>query len=177
MDVIGTIKGVVGTVAPTLATALGGPLAGMATRAIVGALGLADDAGPPEIARALQGATPDQLLALKRADQEFAVRMRELDVDLERIMAGDKASARDMAAKTSIWPQGLLTSFFALTFGISLSMLLAGLAVFPKEYELTVGTMLGALISEMKGASQFWFGTNRDSAMKNDLLARSKPAD
>ena len=40
MKIGGLLKGVVGTVAPKLATTLGGPLAGMAVGAIADALGV-----------------------------------------------------------------------------------------------------------------------------------------
>lgn len=161
---------VLGTVAPVLATAVGGPLAGVATRAIVGALGLADDSTEQQIAAAVSNATPDQLLALKRADQDFAAKMKELDIDILRVDAGDRANARDMAIRTNIWPQCLLTAFFCLAFGVALSMMLSGLALFPKEYELTVGTLLGALISEMKAASQFWLGSSSGSSKKDETI-------
>ena len=83
-------KATLATVAPGLATALGGPLAGMATKAILGALGMADGATASDLAAAVQGATPEQMLALKQADQQFAIQMRELDVDVERVSAGDR---------------------------------------------------------------------------------------
>ena len=83
------------TVAPTIATAVGGPLAGMATRAISEALLGKPDGTEEELAQAAANATPEQLLALKKAEQDFAVRMRELDIDLERIANEDRNSARD----------------------------------------------------------------------------------
>lgn len=175
MDILKEAGGLLAQVAPTIASALGGPFAGQATAFILGALGLSPDATSDAAVAAIKTATPDQLLALKKADNEFAVRMRELEIDLERISSADRASARDMAVKTTIWPQSLLTAFFCLTFGFALSMLLSGLALFPKEYELTVGTLLGALISEMKAASQFWLGSSSGSARKDAMLQASQP--
>lgn len=50
-------KQLVGSVAPTIATALGGPLAGMATKAIASAIGC-DEADVEEV---LKDATPNNL--------------------------------------------------------------------------------------------------------------------
>ena len=53
-------------------------------------LGLPADSSEKDVSKAMAAATPDQLLALKQADQDFAVRMRELDIDLEKIAASDR---------------------------------------------------------------------------------------
>ena len=47
-------KGIVGTVAPAIAAALGGPLAGLGVSALAGALGLGDGANEEEVARAVE---------------------------------------------------------------------------------------------------------------------------
>ena len=60
------IKGVVGAVAPTLGTALGGPLGGAAASMIADALGCDND--EKSINKALQSATPDELAMVKEAD-------------------------------------------------------------------------------------------------------------
>ena len=78
-------KKLVGTVAPSIGTALGGPLVGMAVKSVAVALGMAPDTPEEKVVEKLQGATPADLLALKLADQQFAKDMRSLDIDLERI--------------------------------------------------------------------------------------------
>lgn len=94
------ITSIVATVAPTLATALGGPLAGVATKAIAKAILGRDVASDDEVAQAIAGATPETLLALKKAEADFAVQMETLQVDLERIHAGDRDSARKREIET-----------------------------------------------------------------------------
>ena len=83
------------TVAPSIATAVGGPLAGMATKMISEALLGKPDGTEDELLQAAKNATPEQLLALKKAEQDFAIKMRELDIDLERISNEDRNSARN----------------------------------------------------------------------------------
>ena len=82
---IGKWGGLIEAVAPTIATALGGPLAGMATRAISGALFGHQDGSIDDIQAALLNPTPDQLATLKKIDADFKVQMKQLDIDLEQI--------------------------------------------------------------------------------------------
>ena len=111
MDILKTFGPLIGSVAPTIATALGGPVAGMAVKAISGALFGHDSATEEEIRTVLANPTGDQLAALKKIDADFAVQMKALDIDLERIAAGDRDSARDMQKETKDWiPRALAVS-------------------------------------------------------------------
>ena len=67
-DLTGTLL----KIAPMIATGLGSPIAGMAVSALEGALGLKVDGSSQDkqgaLVAALSGATADQLLAIKAAD-------------------------------------------------------------------------------------------------------------
>ena len=78
-------KSIVKSVAPILGTALGGPLAGTAIK-VLGETILGDgEATETQVQEALlKGLNPDALVKLKEADQAFAVRMKELDIDVAR---------------------------------------------------------------------------------------------
>jgi hypothetical protein len=95
-----TAKGVLGAVAPTIATALGGPLAGIAVGALTKAIGLAPDSSQATLASAIAGATPDQLLAIKRAENEFQETMTALEVSRDKLTYDDRANARGRQAGT-----------------------------------------------------------------------------
>lgn len=111
-------KSIVGTVAPAIATALGGPLAGLGVSAIGKALGLGDSASEDEVAAAVGKASPEQLVALKKANLDFLARMKELDVDLERIAMTDRASARKREAATGdSWTPRILAVLVIGLFG------------------------------------------------------------
>lgn len=88
------ILDVLSTVAPGIATCLGGPLAGAAVGAIVHALNLPEGTSADEIVSLVQKAAPETLAALKAAEQKFQSDMKALDIDLERVNAGDRADAR-----------------------------------------------------------------------------------
>lgn len=111
-------KAIVGTVAPTIATALGGPLAGLATKTIIDALGLPTDALEEQVEAAVRNATPEQLLALKTADYKFQTDMKMLEVDLVRIAASDRDSARKRETTTGdSWTPRILAGVVVATWG------------------------------------------------------------
>lgn len=66
------IKKLLENTAPVLATALGGPLAGVAVSTIENVLGI-NKSTSEELTTALMNATPDQVLAIKKADQDFQI--------------------------------------------------------------------------------------------------------
>ena len=65
------LKNIVGAVAPTLGSAMGGPLGNMAMNKIAEVLGVSND--QKSVQQAIQNATPEQMLELKKAEQEFEV--------------------------------------------------------------------------------------------------------
>jgi hypothetical protein len=158
------------TVAPSIATAVGGPLAGMATRAISEALLGKPDGTEDELLEAAKSATPEQLLALKQAEQNFVIRMRELDVDLERISNADRSNAREREVKTGDYTPKLLAA--AVTFGffgVLFWMIAYGLPVNGGEAMLvmlgTLGTAWGAIVS-------YYFGSSAGSREKTQAMNR-----
>ena len=91
------LKNIVGAVAPTLGTALGGPMGGMAANMIAEVLGVPNN--PKSIEKGLAEATPAQMLELKKAEQEFEVQMKELDVDVFKLEVADTQDARKNFSK------------------------------------------------------------------------------
>ena len=165
-------KSVVGTVAPTIATALGGPLAGLAVKAIGGVFGLGEGAGEADVAKALAGATPDDLLRLKEADQKFAIEMRRLDVDLERIAAGDRQGARDMQVATRSWAVPVLASVVVSGFIASSIAVLGGWVEGLKDPLIAalVGSVLGNITAATMLVLNFYFGTTASSRTKDETI-------
>jgi len=165
---LATIK----AVAPGLATALGGPLAGAAAGALVSALGGDEKAAEA----ALLTQDPATLLALRKAEQDFAVRMRELDIEPERLAVQDRASARDMA-KTGMKPQMLIASAFVIGYFFTMGALLFGLVEVDGIGAQILPVLVGALTAGLQQILNFFFGSTLGSKEKTELLYRSKPAD
>lgn len=149
------IKGVVGAVAPTLGTALGGPLGGAAASMIADALGCDND--EKSINKALQSATPDQLAMVKEADLEFDARMKELDVDLFALETKDKQDARSHFSKD--WTAkliGVVMVFFFCTY-------IAMITIMPPEQNSMelINLVLGYMGGLVSAVISFYFGASQ----------------
>jgi len=163
-------KATLRTVAPALGTALGGPMIGLAVKTVSDTLLGRPDGSEAEIAAAMQGATPDQLLALKAADYEFQRAMAELEVDLERVAQQDRSSARDMASKTTILPQGILSLFYIGGYFILLYLFATGEITVQHDLKTEFNMLLGMLSAPMIAIINFWFGSSAGSAKKTEFL-------
>ena len=171
-------KTLVKTVAPVLGTALGGPFGGMASRAISSAL-LGDDetASGPELDKKLSDILQhdtDALLKLKQADQAFDERMKELDVDILKIAADDRAGARTMAINTSLLPQFVIGAIFISGFVVVLYSIFSGaVGLTPEQKDLAM-YLLGILSAGIVQIMNFFFGSSAGSKAKTDKLAAPK---
>jgi hypothetical protein len=169
MDLLAKFGPLLGQVAPSIATALGGPLAGIAVKTLSNALLGHDLGSEDDVATALMNASPEQLSAIKKIDADFKVRMKELDIDLERISAGDRDSARQMQRDTKDWvPKVLAIGITAGFFGVLIWMLLNGM---PKTGTEALLMMLGALGTSWNNIVQFYYGSSAGSKAKTDAMA------
>ena len=172
-DIWGKAKDILGMVAPTVATALGGPLAGMAVKAVSGALLGRDDGTPEEVAAAIQGATPEQMVALKKADTDLKVQLKSLDVDLERIAAGDRDSARKREVDTGdVWTPRVLASITIGGFLGATYMVLSGAVEGLKDpvASVLIGTIIGYVSAKADQVVGYYFGSPASSARKTDAM-------
>ena len=162
------IGGLLAQVAPTVATALGGPLAGLAVKTLSEALFGHQDASESDVSAALMNATPEQLQKLKETDATFKLKMKELDIDLEKIAAGDRDSARNMQIRTGDWiPRAMAIMVTFGFFGILAWLLVRGV---PPSGSETLIYMLGALGTAWTGIVQFYFGSSAGSKAKTDAM-------
>jgi len=169
MDLLEKFGPLLGQVAPTIATALGGPLAGVAVKTLSNALFGHENASEEQISDAMASATPDQLAAIKKIDADFKVQMKSLDIDLERIAAGDRDSARQMQRDTKDWTPKVLAFF--ITFGFFGALVWILVFGIPKTGMEVILMMLGSLSTAWTGVIQFYFGSSAGSKEKNSLLA------
>ena len=154
------IKKILAKVAPTLAHALGGPLASSAVSFIGRTLGLKVES--PADLEALV-ADPEQLARLAEAERQFRL-------ELERIAQVDRASARAREMEVRDRTPRILA--YALTAGFFL--ILAGLLFLemPEGSREALYIMLGALASAYTAVVAYYFGSSDGSNRKNDILDR-----
>jgi hypothetical protein len=169
VDLIAKFGPLLGQVAPSIATALGGPLAGVAVRTLSNALFGHEDGTEQQVSDALSSATPDQLAAIKKIDADFKVQMKSLDIDLERIAAGDRDSARQMQQNTKDATPKILAYFITFGFfGALVWILVFGL---PQTGLEVILMMLGSLSTSWTGVVQFYYGSSAGSKAKTDALS------
>ena len=157
MDLLKTFGPLIGSVAPTIATALGGPVAGMAVKALSGALFGHDGATEDEIKTALANPSADQLAALKKIDADFRVQMKSLDIDLERIAASDRDSARNYAILTHDLTPRILAVIVVVAWGTVQWFMLHNV-IEPSMREL-IARVLGTLDGALMLVLSYYFGS------------------
>ena len=163
------------TVAPWIGTALGGPLGGMAVTAAANALGL-DEKTVDSVKTAIIGATPEQMLELKNADQSFALRMQELGfkniADLNALAvqnAGDINKTMQAESASEHWPTYSWRPFVGFVFGLLmigdyfvLPLLNIPVPIVPPEAWAAMGAVLG-VASWFRGKMQADPNINTDN--------------
>ena len=159
-------KKIVGNLAPTLATALGGPLAGTATKYIADKLLGNESATEADIEAFISGANPEQLAKLKEIDNKFAVDMAKLDVDVFKLEVEDKKSARQLAEK-NMWPQITLSVIFIGGYFALVFVLFSGKVTITDDIRDMANILLGVLTASIPSIMQFWFGSSHGSKTKD----------
>lgn len=167
-------RGLVKAVAPTIATALGGPLAGLGVRALSEALLGRPDGSESDVARALEMADGSQLVKLREIDAQFQAQMKALDVDLERIAAADRDSARqrEIGSRDSWTPRVIgamaLGGFLWAVYWV-LSGNVQGMND-PTTVAL-VGTLVGYISAKADQVVSYYFGSSAGSARKTEAMS------
>ena len=152
------------SVAPTIASALGGPLAGLAVEAISKAVGI----DPKDVQSTIDSGklTSDQIGQIKLAEIEMAARAQELGLDFEKLSVEDRKSARDMQSST----RSIIPSVLALSITVGFFGILVGLMTEQFKTSDALMMMLGSLGTAWTGIIAFYFGSSAGSQAKDQLL-------
>ena len=157
------------TLAPTIASALGGPLAGLAIEAVSKAIGI----DPKDVQSTISEGklSADQIMLLKQAEIAMAARAQEMGLDFAKLNVEDRKSARDMqvATKSYLPPTlaiGVTLGFFGILFGLMFGQI---------EHAPQIDIMLGSLGTAWTGIIGFYFGSSASSQNKDNLLHQSTP--
>ncbi len=155
------LKNIIGAVAPTLGTAISGPLGGMAMGKIAEVLGVSND--QKSVQQAIQNATPEQMMELKKAEQEFETQMKKLDVDVFKLETQDKQNARSMFSKdwtARVIGVAIIGGFLGYIFLVTLQ---------PPEQnsEALINLVLGYLGGLASAIISFYFGASNTSDKKD----------
>jgi hypothetical protein len=170
---------VVKTLAPTIATAIGGPLAGGAVMALESVFGItptpnsSTDDRTNALAAAISGATPEQLASIRKADQDYALAMAQAgfkDTEtLASLTVQDRGSARQMQMSTKGVAAPILA--FVITIGFFVSIALVMFAPLQPAAHDAMMMLLGSLATAWAAVVAFYFGSSQDSHDKNQIIA------
>lgn len=162
------------TLAPMLGTALGGPLGGAAASFLADKLGI-ESKTIEAVTEVLNSGkmSPEQISAIKLAEIDFSKFLLTNKIDMEKVHAGDRNSARTMQAATRSPMPAVLTLLITLGFFGVLAWMLYDERVMDSPPLLI---MLGSLGTAWTGACAFWFGTTSNSGKKDEMLANAVPA-
>lgn len=170
-------KETLAAVAPNIATALGGPLGGMAATMALKALGIepGDHFGDPQgkLEHEVAHADPAVLAQLKKVDNDFKVEMRRLKIDIHKIDAADRASARGMATAKGFAPQVFLSMVFVTGFVMVLWYLFGGEKTIHENMMQPAMYVLGILSAGIVQIMNFWFGSSSGSKAKTMHLSQA----
>lgn len=157
-------------IAPTIATALGGPLAGMAVSAISKAVGVDPDQVQDMIANNKLSA--EQIAQVKLAEIELQKQAQELGLNFAKLEVEDRKSAREMQATT----RSMMPPILAVTVTIGFFGIMA-LMFFNKvdSNNPAILMMLGSLGTAWTGIIAYYFGSSAGSQAKTDLLSKAGP--
>lgn len=167
-------KEIVGSIAPGLATALGGPLAGAAVKVIADKVLGAPNATEEEVAEALSSGklSGDQILAIKRAEQEFLVEMAKIDAQADQSYLQDvqDARARQVATKDYM-PQ---TIFFLLlgVYVFEISLFWFGQVPTDEFVRALMTRAFSTVEVGLTGAIAYFIGSSRGSKNSGDTIRK-----
>jgi len=165
---------IIGSVAPTIATALGGPLAGVATKALAAKLLDRPDATEEEVEVAILGASPSDLLKLKEAEADLERHLIDAGIELEQVAARDRNSARQRQMELKDRVPGVLAALVLIGFfSVIAYMLKYGLP--PASAEI-LALLIGGLSVGFTQILNYYFGSSAGSKNKDVMIERIKAA-
>ena len=162
-------------IAPTIASVLGSPAAGLLTKTALDSLtksmDIPETSNDKEIISAIQSV---DIQKIKQAENDFKLKMEQANISLEEIHAQDRANARkyyavnrDVFTPALAWT--IILGFF-LTIIATLHVL-----TLPGEANQSVTTFLGMIIGSVgtlttQIASFYWGSSNREH--KNSIMTQ-----
>jgi hypothetical protein len=159
------------TIAPTIATALGGPLAGLAIEAVSKAIGI----DPKDVQSTISEGklSADQIMLLKQAEVAMAARAQEMGLDFAKLGNEDRKSARDMQMSTQSNIPPALAIMIVLAWATVQGFLLTN--VIDASMRELIARVLGTLDGALMLVLSFYFGSSSGSQAKDTMIHNSTP--
>lgn len=159
-------------IAPTLVTALGGPLAGLAVEAVGKVFGWEENA-TERVSELLAGTalTAEQVAKIKEVEAALIQQERELGFKFADLEVRDRESARRREVDTKDSTNRNLAYTILFSF---IALVMSVLYGWAKVDSVLAGTLIGYLSAKAEQVLAYYFGTTKSSAEKTAMLAGSK---
>jgi len=148
------LKSILGTLALPLGAAIGGPIGGQAGQILSSILGVPNN--PKAIEGAMNNITADQMVELKKAEIDFELQMKELEVDIFQLEVNDKQDARGKFNKD--WTARIMG--IAVVGGFMGYIFLVTLQPPEQNSEALINLVLGYLGGLASAVISFYFGAS-----------------
>jgi len=154
-------------IAPTVASALMTPLAGMAVSVVSKAIGVE----PEKVQDIISSGklTPEQIAQIKIAEIDLQKQANDLGLNFEKLAVDDRKSAREMQMATRSWVPPLLAAAVTMGFFGILAMMLLGKV---DSNNPAILMMLGSLGTAWTGIIAYYFGSSAGSQAKTEMLGK-----
>lgn len=164
-------KNVIGTLVPTVASALGGPAAGVVVSAIGEIFGITG-AKESDIRQAIENGqlTGEQIASLKELELKLKAEEQERGFRYAELEFKDRDSARRANVDGGTAKQLFILSLLllGLTIGAEIYILFFGV---PKDTsEIVIGRVLGLLDAVAMTIIAYWYGSSHGSFLKNEMI-------
>lgn len=168
-----TLKAFLTGIAPTVATALLGPLGGVAVAGLGKIFGL-DDATVTDVTKAITDGkiTPEQIAEIRKLELQFQQDEKERGFRYADLEFKDRDSARNREATVRDNTNKILA--FTVV-GAFIAMVGATLLGYAKVESVLAGTLVGYLSAKCEQVLAYYFGSSAGSSEKSRLLANSTP--
>ena len=157
-------------IAPTIATAIGGPLGGLAYEAISKVLGISQDDAKKMLDDGKMSA--DQIAQVKIAEIELKKTEEQLGLNFEALAVDDRKSAREMQTEVKSPLVPTLAIIIVVSFiGITIGTLMG----YSHIESAMAGTLIGYLSAKAEQVVSFYFGSSNGSQVKDQMIYNSTP--
>lgn len=158
-------------VAPTIAGLFGGPLASMGVQALEGVFGLAPGTAandPQALITAVANMTPETAIKLAQIDADLKEKLVQGGIDIEKVAAGDRDSARQREVQTKDYTPRVLACIIVGGYVLVQWFLLT--QVIAAEMREIVMRSLGVLDAAIGMVLTYYFGSSAGSSKKDDTI-------
>ena len=153
---------------PTIASALGGPFAGLAAGFIASKLGL-EDKTVDSISGLISGASPEDMVKIKEIDADLKKYFAGLGLKETELENADRNSARQREMTVQDWTPRILSYLITLGFfGVVAYLIRYGKPEFGSDVLLV---LVGSLGTAWTGIISYYFGSSKGSEEKTRLLS------